>query len=77
MTATPLEGNPTLRKRIYTGFWLVGLGLGAMAAYFGASAPANDEPNWLVPTTAAYAFVGAAVGFTAQQNVRGVRGGQV
>lgn len=75
MNPTPLEGQPALRKKVYTVFWLVGLALGAMAAFFGAS---NDKaPDWLVPTTAAYAFVGAAVGFTAQQNVRGVTGGKV
>lgn len=75
MNPTPLEGNPTLRKKIYTGFWLIGLALGAMAAFFGSAE--NDAPDWLVPTTAAYAFLGAGVGYTAQQNVRGVNGGQV
>lgn len=63
----PLADKPDLRKKVYTAFWMIGLALGAMSAYFGASA-ADDEPDWLVPATAAYAFVGVGVGYTASQN---------
>lgn len=62
----PLEDKPSLRKKVYTGFWLVGLALGATAAGYGASD--NPAPDWLNPATAAYAFLGAGVGYTASQN---------
>lgn len=65
----PLVDKPELRKKVYTIFWMVGLALGALSAYCGAST-ADDEPDWLVPATAAYAFVGVGVGYTASQNTK-------
>jgi hypothetical protein len=62
----PLNDRPDLRKKVYSVFWLVGLALGALAAGYGASD--NDAPEWLNPATAAYAFLGAGVGYTASQN---------
>ncbi len=62
----PLVDKPSLRKKVYTTFWLVGLALGGLAAFFGAAD--NGAPDWLGPTTAAYAFLGVGVGYTASQN---------
>lgn len=63
----PLVDKPALRKKVYSAFWLIGLALGAMSVFFGAT-EADDEPSWLVPATATYAFLGVGVGYTASQN---------
>lgn len=70
----PLADKPGLRKKVYTVFWMIGLALGAMSVFFAAS-DADDEPDWLVPTTAAYAFVGVGIGYTAAQNTPAPKGG--
>ena len=62
----PLESNPTLRRNIYTTFWVLGLGLGATQVGF-ASAD-SGQPTWLTVALAVYAFLGTGVGYTAQQN---------
>lgn len=62
----PLVDKPALRKKVYTAFWLIGLALGGLSAFFGATD--NGAPDWLSPTTAAYAFLGVGVGYTASQN---------
>jgi hypothetical protein len=63
----PLAERPDIRKYVYALFWIVGLGLGALAAGYGASDA--GLPGWYAPASAVYAFLGAAVGYTARANV--------
>lgn len=63
----PLSNNPAARKAVYLVFWLVGLVLGALTAGYGAADAA--APEHLDVALAVYAFLGAAVGYTAQSNV--------
>lgn len=62
----PLADNPGLRKKVYQLFWAVGLVLGGLSAFFGASN--HGAPDWLNPATATYAFLGVGVGYQAAQN---------
>lgn len=63
----PLAQNPDARRRVYTGFWLVGLVLGGTQV--GYAAAESGQPTWLTVALAVYAFLGAGVGYTAQANV--------
>lgn len=56
----------TTRRYIYSGYAVVGLGLGATQV--GYSAAEAGQPTWLVVALAVFAFVGTALGFTAAQN---------
>lgn len=62
-----LSGNPLVRQYLYAGFWLTGLILGALAVAFGSMSA--GIPEWFTVATSVYAFLGAAVGYTAQSNV--------
>lgn len=64
----PLEQNPTARRIAYQVFWVVSLVVGATQVGF-ASAGA-DTPTWLTVTLSVLPFVGAAIGYTAQANVK-------
>lgn len=66
----PLADNPTLRKKVYNIFWLIGLVLGALQVGYGTADGA--DPSWLLPALAVYAFLGTGVGYTASQNVKEV-----
>jgi hypothetical protein len=59
--------NPSLRKRIYQAFLLIGLTLGAIRV--GYEAVDDTVPDLLKALLASYAFLGAGVGFLAQNNV--------
>ena len=59
--------NPTLRKRIYQIFLLLGLALGAIRV--GYEAVDETTPDLIKALLASYAFLGAGVGFTAASNV--------
>ncbi len=63
----PLSERPDIRRRVYIGFWLLGLALGA--AQTGYAAAESGQPTWLTVALAVYAFLGAGVGYTAQANV--------
>lgn len=54
------------RKRVYAVYAIVGVILGAVQVGFGAAEAST--PVWLTVALAVYAFVGGAVGATAQQN---------
>lgn len=62
----PLADKPGLRKKVYSAFWLVGLLLGALQV--GYAADDGDDPNWILPSLAVYAFLGTGVGYTASKN---------
>lgn len=62
----PLSDRPDLRKKVYSAFWLIGLLFGALQV--GYAADEGSDPDWIVPALAVYAFLGAGVGYTAQQN---------
>jgi len=66
-TMNPLEHNDDLRKKIYTGFWVVGLLLGCTQV--GYAAADLGQPTWLTVALAVFAFLSAGVGYTAKQNV--------
>lgn len=59
--------NPTLRKRIYQLFLLLGLALGAIRV--GYEATDESVPDLLKALLASYAFLGAGVGGLAASNV--------
>jgi hypothetical protein len=59
----PLATRPALRRKVYGLFWAVGLGLGS------AQVAVDGSPDWLTKALAVYAFLGTAVGYTAQRNV--------
>lgn len=59
----PLATRPALRRKVYGAFWAVGLGLGSLAVAVGADTP------WLSKALAVFAYLGAAVGYTAGANV--------
>ena len=63
----PLAERPDIRRRVYIGFWLLGLALGA--AQTGYAAAQAGQPVWLNVALSVYAFLGAGVGYTAQANV--------
>lgn len=58
--------DPAIRKKVYQGFALVSLALGAAQVGFGAAGA--ETPTWLTVELAVFAFVAGAVGFTAQSN---------
>lgn len=66
----PLEDRPDVRAKVYTGFWVTGLALGATQVGF-ASADAG-QPTWLTVALAVYAFLGTGVGYTASRNTPSV-----
>ncbi len=59
----PLATRPALRRKVYAAFWAVGLGLGSLVVALGA------DVGWLNTALAVYAYLGAAVGYTAGRNV--------
>jgi hypothetical protein len=63
----PLATNPRARHALYVVLWGVGLVLGAVQVGYGATDA--DAPALLHVALAVYAFLGAAVGYTAQANV--------
>lgn len=71
----PLADKPSLRKKIYSAFWLVGLLLGAIQV--GYASDEGADPDWIVPALAVYAFVGTGVGYTASQNTPAPKYGEV
>lgn len=62
----PFASRPDVRQRVYTAFWVVGVALGAVQVAF-ASADAG-QPAALNVALGVYAFLGGAVGYTAQRN---------
>ncbi len=66
----PLVGflTPGIRQKIYAGYALIGLLLGA--AQVGFSAAAQGQPTWLTVVLAIFAFIGTALGATAASNVQ-------
>lgn len=62
----PLSERPDIRRRVYVAFWLHGLALGA--AQTGYAAAQAGQPVWLNVALSVYAFLGAAIGYTAQAN---------
>jgi hypothetical protein len=65
--SNPLAYMPSLRKKIYSAFWVTGLVIGA--AQVGLAAADEASPVVLDALLAIYAFLGGAIGFTAAQNV--------
>lgn len=63
----PLNDYPEARRALYIVQFVIGLALGATQVGF-ASASA-DQPTWLTVALGVFAFVGAALGFTASANV--------
>ena len=68
----PLSERPDIRRRVYIGFWLLGLALGA--AQTGYAAAQAGQPMWLNVAPSVYAFLGVGVGYTAQANTPGYTG---
>ena len=62
-----VNGNPKLRKGLYTGYAVVGVLLGAIQV--GMSAAETGQPTWLTVALAVYAFLGTAFGFSARSKV--------
>jgi hypothetical protein len=63
--------NPALipariRTRLYAGFGVMGLGLGATQV--GYAAAGAGQPTWLTVALAVFAFVGTGIGYTAASN---------
>lgn len=63
----PLERSPSARQRVYDVFWVAGLLLGSL--WVGFQTVGDTVPGWVSVAMAVYLYVGAAVGFTARQNV--------
>ena len=61
------EQYPGARKLAYVLSFAIGLVLGA--ALVGYAAAEANQPTWLTVALAVYAFVAAALGITAAQNV--------
>ena len=57
---------PEIRAKLYLGFAVVGVALGAIQVGYGAASV--DQPTWLTVSLAVYAFVGPALGLTAASN---------
>ena len=62
------------RKIVYTVYSVIGLGLGAFQAGFGALD--NGSPGWMKVSLSVYAFLGTAVGATAASNTHTSRSGR-
>lgn len=56
-----------LRKQLYAGYALLGLGLGATQVGFLAAEA--GQPVWLTVSLAVFGFLGTGLGFTASSNV--------
>jgi hypothetical protein len=63
----PLADSPAARKIVYTLFWFASLVVGALGVGYGAASA--GIPSWYAPVAAVYAFLAAAVGYTASSNV--------
>lgn len=63
----PLADNPAARKVVYTLFWFASLVVGAIGVAGGAMD--SGIPHWYAPVAAVYAFLAAAIGYTASSNV--------
>jgi len=61
-----VNGNPQLRRTLYTAYAIVGLVLGATQVGF--SAAEVGQPIALTVALAVYGFLGTAFGFTARAN---------
>lgn len=62
-----VNGNPRLRRTLYTAYALIGLALGStQVAYSAAEA---GQPVWLTVALAVFAYVGTAFGFGARAKV--------
>ncbi len=59
--------SPADRKKAYAGFASLGVLLGAVQVGFAAAEAA--QPVWLTVALAVYAFLGGAIGATANANV--------
>ncbi len=59
--------TPGIRQKIYFGYALIGLMLGATQVGF--SAAAQGQPTWLTVVLAVFTFIGTALGATAASNV--------
>lgn len=57
---------PKVRGPIYSGYAVVGLGLGATQV--GYAAAQADQPVWLTVALAVFAFLGTGIGYTAASN---------
>ncbi len=65
--------DPAVRQKIYQGLAVLGLVLGTIQVVF-ASLGLQDSA-WLTASLAAFAYVSAAVGYTAQANTNTFRTG--
>jgi uncharacterized integral membrane protein len=63
---TPLDDYPNVRLAVYRAFWVIGLLIGSIQVAC-ATLP-QGTPSWMHAVTAVYAFLGAAVGYTASAN---------
>lgn len=63
----PLSSSPSLRKKVYTGLWSVGLAL--TGAQVWVAATDAGQPTWLTGALAVFPAVASYVGYTAGQNV--------
>ena len=57
---------PEIRAKLYLGFAVVGVALGAIQVGYGAASV--DQPTWLTVALAVYVFAGPALGLTAASN---------
>ena len=57
---------PEIRAKLYLGFAVVGVALGAIQVGYGAASV--DQPTWLTGALAVYVFAGPALGLTAASN---------
>jgi len=62
-----VNGNPSLRKKVYTIYGVVGFLLGSTQVGFAAAEA--GQPVWLTVALAVFAYAGVAFGFAAQSKV--------
>lgn len=67
MAVTPLESVPSVRKKLYTAYWAIGILLGAVPVGY-AAVPDASVPMWSLVAMALYGYFGIALGFTADRN---------
>lgn len=57
---------PKVRGPVYTGYGILGVGVGATQVGFAAANA--GQPVWLTVVLSVYAFLGGAIGYTAASN---------
>lgn len=62
-----VDANPSLRRKVYTAYALIGFVLGAIQV--GVAAAETGQPVWLTVAFAVFGFAGTAFGFGARSKV--------